>query len=106
MAMLLVLFGCQDAGEIARGRLEAAADEVRGGATDRLDVREFGELSDDDLSTIVGLTELRSLNIDGTRAGDRTILKVVEAIPQLESLSASQTETTDQAMMSLRQLET
>ena len=51
-------------------RLREAAERVKAGTTDAVDIREHPDVRDDDLAVLAGLTNLKNLNLDSAPITD------------------------------------
>ena len=97
--------GCSGDAVQAQQRLEAAIDEVRGGRSSEIDVREMGPLPREAIAKIATVPGLRSLNLDRSQVDDLTLRQILGGQPLLRELSVSKTETTDGSLSEIAQLD-
>jgi hypothetical protein len=87
----------------AVSRLQVLADRVRGGKINIIDARPFRSVADRDLAALLGLTNLRVLNLDDSEVTDEG-MKVIGGLDSLVSLSLTGTQVTDAGLAHLKGL--
>jgi hypothetical protein len=80
--------------------LQAEADEVRSGKSIFVDARNHPDIRDKDLEVLLGLTNLRIVNLDTSPITDEG-LKVIARVPSIDTVSVSRTEITDAGLAEL-----
>jgi hypothetical protein len=95
LVVLVMGSGCGRPSDEDRFRLLAA--RVRDGVSDTIDGARTPKIRDQTLQAIVGLGGLRHLVLDGCPITDAGLVHVAE-VPELESLSLSETRITDQGL--------
>jgi serine/threonine protein kinase len=84
-------------------RLQMLADRVRAQKSEVIDARHFPSIGDRDLSVLVGLGNLKTLNLDHTEITDAGLKDVARA-GNLVSLSLTNTSVTDAGLDELKPL--
>jgi hypothetical protein len=101
LAVLVAGSGCSRPADEDRFRFLVA--RVRDGDSDTIDGARTPKISDQALQAIVGLGGLRHLVLDGCPITDAGLVHVGQ-VPELESLSLSETHITDQGLAVLTRL--
>lgn len=99
-AMACVLAGCSQPTDLQK--FEQALQKVQEESAESFDVRLFPDITDAEAERLATIATLRDINLDNAPISDDVVSKLVEGIPQMQSLSLTNTKVTNRCLQSLQ----